>query len=52
MKRRDFLRISLLGGVAATVLPIDLSAKGSGKSGFTLGKFPRRLIRSETPTSF
>ena len=43
MKRRDFLRISLLGGVAATVLPIDLSAKGSGKSGFTLWQIPSQI---------
>ena len=43
MKRRDFLRISLLGGVAATVLPIDLSAKGSGKSGFTLWQIPSQV---------
>ena len=43
MKRRDFLRISLLGGAAATILPIDLSAKSSGKSGFTLWQIPSQV---------
>ena len=43
MKRRDFLRISLLGGAAATVFPIDLSAKGAGKSGFTLWQIPSQV---------
>ena len=43
MKRRDFLRISLLGGVAATLLPVDLSAKSSGKSGFTLWQIPSQI---------
>ena len=43
MKRRDFLRISLLGGATATLLPIDLSAKGTGKSGFTLWQIPSQI---------
>ena len=43
MKRRDFLRISLLGGAAATLLPVDLSAKSSGKSGFTLWQIPSQI---------
>ena len=39
MKRRDFLRVTLVGGAAAAVAPLDLWGKGTGKSGFTSGNF-------------
>ena len=43
MKRRDFLRVTLVGGAAAAVAPLDLWGKGTGKSGFTLWQLPSQV---------
>ena len=47
MKRRDFLRVTLLGGAVATVFPAALSGKGrgtgKGKPGFTLWQLPSQV---------
>ena len=34
MKRRDFLRVTLVGGAAAAVAPLDLWGKGNRQIGF------------------
>ena len=45
MKRRDFLRVTLLGGGVATVFPVALSGRGrgTGKPGFTLWQLPSQV---------
>ena len=47
MKRRDFLRVTLLGGAVATVFPAALSGKGrgtgKGKPGFSLWQLPSQV---------